>query len=94
MLTVHTPTTCTLITNVKLFWQESVWSPASCEAETTKESIKTKTEERKRERERQRKRESKETGQRSSTRKRARARYKKQRRHFLLEEQHEILQHW
>ena len=66
MLTVHTPTTCKPITNVRLFWQECVWSPASCEAETTKESIKTKTEERKRE--------SKETGQRSSTRKRARAR--------------------
>ena len=30
--------------NVRLFWQESVWPPASCEAETTKESIKTKTE--------------------------------------------------
>ena len=30
--------------NVRLFWRESVWPPASCEAETTKESIKTKTE--------------------------------------------------
>ena len=30
--------------NVRLFWRKSVWTPASCEAETTKESIKTKTE--------------------------------------------------
>ena len=30
--------------NVKLFWRESVWPPASCEADTTKESIKTRTE--------------------------------------------------
>ena len=30
--------------NVRLFWRESVWLPASCEAETAKESIKTKTE--------------------------------------------------
>ena len=29
--------------NVRLFWRESVWPPASCEAETTKESIKTKS---------------------------------------------------
>ena len=29
--------------NVRLFWRESVWPPASCEAETTKESVKTKT---------------------------------------------------
>ena len=30
--------------NVRLFWRESVWPPASCEADTTKESINTKTE--------------------------------------------------
>ena len=99
--------------NVRLFWRESLWPPASCEAETTKESIKTKTESGKcfcilvvlsiklrltvmftnleyREKERQRKRERRATGQRSSTRKGARARDKKQRRHFLLEEQHEF----
>ena len=44
-----------------------------------------------REREGQRKRESKATGQQSSTRKRVGARWKKQRRHVLLGEQHEIL---
>ena len=44
-----------------------------------------------RERERQRKRESRATGQRSSTRKGAREREKNKRRHFLLEEQYEIL---
>ena len=42
--TVRTPTTCKPMPNVRLFWRESVWPPASCEAETTKESIKTKTE--------------------------------------------------
>jgi len=30
--------------NVRLFWLESVWPPSPCEAETTKEQIKTKTE--------------------------------------------------
>ena len=30
--------------NVRLFWRESVWPLASCESETTKESIKTKVE--------------------------------------------------
>ena len=44
-----------------------------------------------RERERQRTRESSATGQRGSTRKGARAGEKKKRRHFLLQEQHEIL---
>ena len=44
MPTVRTPTSCKPMPNVRLFWQESVWPPASCEVETTKESIKTKTE--------------------------------------------------
>ena len=43
-MTVLTPTTCKPMSNVWLFWRESVWPPASCEAETTKESVKTKTE--------------------------------------------------
>ena len=30
--------------NPRLFWREIGWPPASCKAETTKESIKTKTE--------------------------------------------------
>ena len=102
--TVRTPTTCKLMLNVRLsVWRGSV--PASCEANTNKESIKTKMLSKSiklklivmpqnleyRERERQKKRESRATGQRSSMRKRAGAREKKQRRHFLLEERHEIL---
>ena len=42
--TVRTPSSCKPMLNVRLFWRESVWQPASCEAETTKESVKTKTE--------------------------------------------------
>ena len=42
--TVLTPTTCKPMPNVWLFWRERVWPTASCEAETTKESVKTKTE--------------------------------------------------
>ena len=42
--TVCTAATCKPMPNIRLFWRESVWPPASCEAETTKESIKTKTE--------------------------------------------------
>ena len=42
--TVRAPTTCKPMPNVRLFWRESVWPPASCEADTTKESIKTRTE--------------------------------------------------
>ena len=46
--TVRTPTACKPMPNVRLFWRESVWPPASCEADTTiKESIKTRTESRK-----------------------------------------------
>ena len=40
---VHT-SSCKPKLNVSLFWRESVRPPTSCEAETTKESIKTKTE--------------------------------------------------
>ena len=40
--TVPTPTTCKPMPNVRLFWRESVWPPASCEADTTKESIKSR----------------------------------------------------
>ena len=42
-LSVHT-SSCKPILNVSLFWRESERQPTSCEAETTKESIKTKTE--------------------------------------------------
>ena len=42
--TVRAPTRCKSKPNVWFFWRESVWPPASCEADTTKESIKTKTE--------------------------------------------------
>ena len=42
--TIRTPTTCKTMSNVTLLWQESVWPPASRNAKTTKESIKTKTE--------------------------------------------------
>ena len=36
---VRTHTSCNSMPNVRLFWRESVWPPASCEAETTKESV-------------------------------------------------------
>ena len=42
-LSVHT-SSCKPLLNVSLFWRESERQPTSCEAETTKESIKTKTE--------------------------------------------------
>ena len=36
---VRTHTSCNSMPNVRLCWRESVWPPASCEAETTKESV-------------------------------------------------------
>ena len=42
--TISTPTTCKPMSKVTLLWQESVWPPASRDAKTTEESIKTKTE--------------------------------------------------
>ena len=36
---VRTHTSCNSMPNVRLFWRESVWPPASCEAETTEESV-------------------------------------------------------
>ena len=36
---VRTHTSCNSMPDVRLFWRESVWPPASCEAETTKESV-------------------------------------------------------
>ena len=36
--TVRTPTSHKPVPHVRLFWRESVWPPASCEAETAKES--------------------------------------------------------
>ena len=114
-MTVRTPTTCKPMPNVRLFWRESVWPPASCEAETTKESIQTKTESGKcccirvvlsiklrlivmttnleyREKERQRK--EKVLGRQASEAQREKElerEIKNKGRHFLLEEQHEIL---
>ena len=74
--------------------RESVWPPASCEAETTKESIKTKTESGKEERKRKRKdREKEKVGRQSEAQreKEVERETKNKGRHFLLEEQHEIL---
>ena len=41
---MRTSTSCKPMPNVRLFLRESVWPPASFEAETTKESTKTKAE--------------------------------------------------
>ena len=106
--TVRTPTTCKPMPNVRLFWQESLRPPACCEAEPTKESIKTKTESGNcfcirvvlsiklrlivmSTNLNYRERESRATGRRSSTRKGPEQERKNKRRHFLLEEQHELL---
>ena len=42
--TVRTHNSCKPMPDVRLFWWEGICPPTSCEAETTKESIKTKTE--------------------------------------------------